>query len=119
LPGKAHKRALEAVQPPLPFPLIELRPGNGSGFINRDTANWRGAAKTLMLTRSRPRHKNGNCSAGRKNSAAVRNYAGCARFDTGKELSALAGACKPLRPFLNILLSGEKTSEQNFHRFQD
>jgi hypothetical protein len=111
LPNKAHKWALEAMQPLQPsllFRLIELHSDNGSEFINHNTINWRDGTKTLMLTRSRPHHKNDNCFVEQKNGAMVRNYVGYARFDTDKELSALVSVYKSLCPFLNFFCQGKK-----------
>ena len=111
LQNKAHKWALEAMQSlqaSLPFPLIELHSDNGGEFINRDTVNWRDVTKTLLLTRSRPHHKNDNCFVEQKNGAVVRNYVGYARFDTQEEFSALAEVYKSLCPFLNFFVHGKK-----------
>jgi len=111
LPNKAHKWALEsmqALQTSLPFPLIELHSDNGSEFINYDTVNWRDAAKTLLLTRSRPYHKNDNCFVEQKNGAVIRTYIGYARFDTPKEYAALAGVYKSLCPLLNFFIPTKK-----------
>ena len=111
LPNKAHKWALEAMQnlqTSLPFPLLELHSDNGGEFINRDTVNWRDVAKTLLLTRSRPRRKNDNCFVEQKNGAVVRNYVGYARFDTPKEYAALTRVYKSLCPLLNFFIPTKK-----------
>jgi hypothetical protein len=92
----------------LPIPLIELHSDNGGEFINRDTVNWRDAAKTLLLTRSRPYHKNDNCFVEQKNGAVIRTYIGYARFDTPKEYAALAGVYKSLCPLLNFFIPTKK-----------
>jgi hypothetical protein len=111
LPNKAHKWALEsmqALQSSLPFPLIELHSDNGGEFINRDTVNWRDAAKTLLLTRSRPYHKNDNCFVEQKNGAVIRIYVGYARFDTPKEHAALTRVYQSLCPLLNFFIPSKK-----------
>jgi len=111
LPNKAHRWALEsmqALQTSLPFPLLELHSDNGSEFINHDTVNWRDLAKTLLLTRSRPRHKNDNCFVEQKNGAVVRTYVGYARFDTPKEYAALARVYQSLCPLLNFFIPTKK-----------
>jgi len=111
LPNKAHAWALQsmqALQSSLPFPLLELHSDNGSEFVNRDTLNWRDIAKTLLLTRSRPRHKNDNCFAEQKNGAVVRNYVGYARFDTPDEYAALQRVYRSLCPLLNFFIPTKK-----------
>jgi len=118
LPNKAHKWALEAMQSlraSLPFPLVELHSDNGSEFINHDTVNWRDVTKTLLFTRSRPRHKNDNCFVEQKNGAVVRNYVGYARFDTDKELSAMAKVYKSLCPLLNFFIPEKKLLRKTAH----
>jgi hypothetical protein len=118
LPNKAHKWALEAMrslEALLPFPLLELHSDNGSEFINRDTVNWHNTAKTLLITRSRPHHKNDNCFAEQKNGAAVRNYVGYARFDTDKELAALVRVYKSLSPLLNFFIPNKKLLRKTIH----
>jgi len=111
LPNKAHKWALESMQALpslLPFPLIELHSDNGSEFINRDTINWRNVAKTILITRSRPHHKNDNCFAEQKNGAVVRSYVGYARFDTPQEYDALRRVYESLYPLLNFFIPSKK-----------
>jgi hypothetical protein len=103
---------LQGLQASLPFPLLELHSDNGSEFINRDTINWRDTVKTLLITRSRPHHKNDNCFAEQKNGAVVRNYVGYARFDTPRELSALATVYQSLAPLLNFFIPGKKLLEK-------
>ena len=92
----------------LPFPLIEIHSDNGCVFINHDTVNWRDVAKTILITRSRPHHKNDNCFAEQKNGAVVRTYLGYARFDTNKEFDALIKVYKLLYPLLNYFIPSKK-----------
>ena len=111
LPNKAHTwalRSMQSLQSSLPFPLLELHSDNGSEFVNRDTVNWRDVAKTLLLTRSRPRHKNDNCFVEQKNGAVVRNYIGFARFDSQEEYAALAKVYQSLCPLLNFFIPTKK-----------
>jgi hypothetical protein len=111
LPNKAHTWALQSMQTlqtSLPFPLLELHSDNGSEFVNRNTVNWRDITKTLLLTRSRPRHKNDNCFAEQKNGAVVRNYVGFARFDTPEEYAALQRVYRSLCPLLNFFIPSKK-----------
>ena len=117
LPNKAHKWALEsmqALQSSLPFPLIELHSDNGGEFINYDTVNWRDVTKTLLLTRSRPYHKNDNCFVEQKNGAVIRTYIGYARFDTPREYAALARVYQSLCPLLNFFIPTKKLVSKTF-----
>jgi hypothetical protein len=99
---------MQALQTPLPFPLIELHSDNGGEFINYDAVNWQDVAKTLLLTRSRPYHKNDNCFVEQENGAVIRAYIGYARFDTPKEYAAPAGVYKFLCPLLSFFIPAKK-----------
>jgi hypothetical protein len=111
LKNKAHKWTLESLQEiykSLPFKMRELHSDNGGEFINHDTIDWWHVTETLALTRSRPRHSNDNCYAEQKNNAFVRNYVGYYRYDTDKELAALAEVYRYLCPLVNFFTPNKK-----------
>jgi hypothetical protein len=111
LRNKAHKWTLEGLQEiykTLPFRMLELHSDNGSEFINHDTVDWWHVTETLALTRSRHHHKNDNCYAEQKNNAFVRNYVGYYRYDTDRELAALAEVYRHLCPLVNFFIPNKK-----------
>jgi hypothetical protein len=70
LPGKARRRTLDGlktVYASSPFPVRGFHGDNGPEFISRDTIGRRRLTGILLLTRSRPYHKNDNCFAEQKN----------------------------------------------------
>jgi hypothetical protein len=88
--------------------MLELHSDNGSEFVNHDTADWWHVTETLALTRSRSHHSNDNCYAEQKNNAFVRNYVSYYRYDTDKELAALAEVYRHLCPLLNFFVPNKK-----------
>ena len=61
----------------LPFELREVHPDNGSEFLNAHLLHFWGSKVTgVVLSRSRPYHKNDNRFVEQKNSTLVRHYLG-------------------------------------------
>ena len=74
----------------LPFPVLEIHPDNGSEFLNAHLVRfWKEMVKGVILSRSRPFHKNDNRFVEQKNSTLVRAYLGSARFDTAAQTKAI------------------------------
>jgi len=74
----------------LPFPVLEIHPDNGSEFLNAHLVHfWKERVKGVILSRSRPFHKNDNRFVEQKNSTLVRAYLGLARFDTAAQTNAI------------------------------
>jgi hypothetical protein len=74
----------------LPFPVLEIHPDNGSEFLNAHLVRfWKEMVKGVILSRSRPFHKNDNRFVEQKNSTLVRAYLGPARFDTAEQTKAI------------------------------
>ena len=74
----------------LPFPVLEVHPGNGSEFFNHHLLRfWKESAPGIQLSRSRPYEKNGNRFVEQKNSTLVRAYLGYGRLDTVAHTSAV------------------------------
>ena len=67
--------ALEHIQQQLSFPLLGLHPDDGSEFLNWHLLRW--CRQTgILLSRSRPEHKNDNCHVEQKNCTLVRRPIG-------------------------------------------
>lgn len=74
----------------LPFPVLEIHPDNGSEFLNDHLVRfWKEKVQGVILSRSRPFHKNDNRFVEQKNSTLVRAYLGSARFDTAAQTNAI------------------------------
>lgn len=74
----------------LPFPVIELHPDNGSEFFNHFLLRYlRKKLPHLLLSRSRPYHKNDNRFVEENNHSLLRAYLGHSRFDTLAHLQVL------------------------------
>jgi hypothetical protein len=91
--GRTH-RAMEAgsekIVRRLPFPIRELHPDNGSEFLNDYVLGFfKDRIKGLVLSRSRPYHKNDNRNVEQKNYSLVRAYLGYERLDTPAQSMAV------------------------------
>ena len=85
----------------LPFPLKGIDSDNGGEFINKGLLNWC-YKNHIQFTRSRSYHKNDNCFVEQKNDMTIRQQVGYYRFDSKRELAALAEVYKFLCPLLNF-----------------
>ena len=99
--------ALERIYGQLPFPLLGIHPDNGSEFINYHLVKYcEGDAEVgrppIILSRSRPHHKNDNAHVEQKNWTLVRRLIGYQRLDTPEQLVCLdALYTELLRPYNN------------------
>jgi hypothetical protein len=74
----------------LPFPVLEIHPDNGGEFLNAHLVRfWKENVNGVILSRSRPFHKNDNRFVEQKNATLVRAYLGSARFDTAAQTKAI------------------------------
>jgi hypothetical protein len=88
--GLATVDAFHRILARLPFPVLEIHPDNGSEFLNDHLLRfWQEKVKGVILSRSRPFHKNDNRFVEQKNSTLVRAYLGSARFDTAQQTKAI------------------------------
>ncbi len=74
----------------LPFPVREIHPDNGSEFFNHHLLRfWNSLEPKVLISRSRPYHKNDNRFVEQKNSTLVRAYLGYDRYDTVAQTLAI------------------------------
>lgn len=74
----------------LPFPVLEIHPDNGTEFFNHHMLRfWGHRVQGVVLSRSRPYHKNDNPRVEQKNSTLVRRYLGYDRLDTVEHVLAV------------------------------
>jgi hypothetical protein len=71
----------------LPFAVLEIHPDNGTEFFNDHLLRfWGHRVQGVVLSRSRPYHKNDNPRVEQKNSTLVRRYLGYDRLDTVEQV---------------------------------
>ncbi|HUZ90084.1 MAG TPA: hypothetical protein VMU49_09710 [Candidatus Acidoferrales bacterium] len=99
--------ALDRIYGQLPFPLLGIHPDNGSEFINYHLVKYcggdaEGGRPPIILSRSRPHHKNDNAHVEQKNWTLVRRLIGYQRLDILEQLAWLdALYTELLRPYNN------------------
>jgi len=99
--------ALRQVRAQIPFPMLGLHPDNGSEFLNWHLVTYcRGdegeGRRPILLSRSRPEHKNDNAHVEQKNWTLVRKLIGYQRLETPGHLAWLEGLyTELLRPYNN------------------
>ena len=79
---------LDNIKQRLPFRLLGLDPDNGSEFINWHLKRYC-EKNRIVLTRSRPYHKNDNAHVEQKNYAAIRQLVGYTRLEKKEQLAIL------------------------------
>jgi transposase InsO family protein len=104
----AVQRALEEIEPALPFPLRGIDSDNGSEFIN-----WHLKARCeqrgIQFTRGRPYKKDDNAHVEQKNWTHVRKLLGWDRYDSPQAVEALNQLYRhELRLWLNLYLPSVK-----------
>lgn len=91
--GRSEKETVLAFQRILqrcPIAVLELHPDNGSEFMNAHLIRYfREVVKDVVLTRSRPFHKNDNRFVEQKNATLVRAYLGNVRLDQRSQADQL------------------------------
>jgi transposase InsO family protein len=80
--------AMQRICRQLPFPLLGIHPDNGHEFLNRRLINWC-REEGILMSRSRPHHKNDNPHVEQKNWTLVRRLIGYQRLDTDWQLTWL------------------------------
>jgi hypothetical protein len=74
----------------MPFEVLEVHPDNGSEFFNDHLRRfWKERAPGVLLSRSRPYHKNDNPFVEQRNADPVRAYLGYDRLDTVEQTQAV------------------------------
>jgi hypothetical protein len=99
--------ALDRLRAQLPFPLLGIHPDNGSEFLNAHLFKYcQGDPElgrpAILLSRSRPHHKNDNAHVEQKNWTLVRRLIGYQRLDTSAQRDWLDALYTDLlRPYNN------------------
>lgn len=119
------KEALKEIRKVIPFSLIEIRPDNGSEFINHNLFQY--CKDTgLAMTRSRSERKNDNCYVEQKNFDTVHKLVGYDRPQThAQRLLALGEIPKAIKKIVSehlaslnpLKLAGQAINLQNCRFF--
>jgi len=93
--------AVKRIREQLPFELLGIHPDNGNEFLNWHLIKWCRDEK-ILISRSRPEHKNDNAHVEQKNWTLVRKLIGYERLDTPTQLEWLDRLYTDLlRPYNN------------------
>jgi len=99
----------------LPFPVLEIHPDNGSEFFNHHLLRfWGHRVRDVILTRSRPYHKNDNPRVEQKNSTLVRRYLGYDRLDTVEQVLAVNRFYDKMWVYYNLFQPVMHLAEKEF-----
>ena len=84
------RAAFRSILAHLPFPVLQIHPDNGGEFFSDHMMRfWENEVEGVLLSRSRPHHKNDNPRVEQKNSTLVRAYLGHDRLDSVCQVIAL------------------------------
>ena len=104
----------------LPFPVRQLHPDNGSEFLNAHLYRfWNEAIEGLILSRSRPFHKNDNRFVEQKNATLVRAYLGHDRLDSVAQTHAVNELYDQMWLFYNFFQPVMRLREKTFVTSED
>lgn len=103
----ATRESLARIKEELPFPLRGLHPDTGSEFINWFVKDWCDA-EGIVLSRSRPAHKNDNAYVEQKNGHVVRRFLGYTRIDERRAIPVMNRLYSVLATYLNHFVPSRK-----------
>lgn len=105
------------VEASLPFGLLGVDSDNGGEFINHHLVAYLGQRqKPVLLTRSRPYHKNDNARVEQRNWTHVRQHFGYERYDNPAVAPLINALCKgPLGQLHNHFLPTHQLQEKRRH----
>ena len=107
----ATKESLAHIESVLPWKMLEVHPDTGSEFINWNLKGWCDM-NDIIMTRSRPNHKNDNANVEERNGHIVRKYIGYVRFDCPEVVDALNAVYEILNPYLNHFVASKRLLEK-------
>jgi hypothetical protein len=105
------QKSLSYIESLLPWSMIEVHPDTGSEFINWHMKGWCDTKKILM-SRSRPNHKNDNMHVEERNGHIIRKYIGYIRLDCKEAVEALNDVYAVLCPYLNHFIPSRRLIEK-------
>jgi len=107
----ATKESLSYIKLILLWILLEVHPDTGSEFINWYLKDWCDA-NNIVMSRSRPNHKNDNMHVEERNGHIIRKYIGYTRLDCKEAVTALNDVYDVLCPYLNHFIASRRIIEK-------
>jgi hypothetical protein len=114
------EKALRSIEDILPFPILSLQSDCGTEFLNYQIMKYlQGRPRPVIMTRSRPYHKNDNAQVEQKNFTHVRQVFGYDRI----EVEALVALMNEIyrdywNPLHNFFLPSMRLKEKERHGSQ-
>jgi hypothetical protein len=108
----ATQESLAFIKKSLPWNLLEVHPDTGSEFINWHMKGWCDT-NNIVMTRSRPNHKNDNMHVEERNGHIVRKWIGYMRFDCKEAVATLNDVYAVLNPYLNHFIASRRLIEKS------
>lgn len=91
--------------------MLEVHPDTGSEFINWHLKDWCDTNE-IVMSRSRPNHKNDNMHVEERNGHIIRKYIGYTRLDCKEAVNALNNVYAVLCPYLNHFVASRRIIEK-------
>lgn len=107
----ATRESLSYIKSVLPWNMLEVHPDTGSEFINWNLKTWCDT-NNIMMSRSRPNHKNDNMHVEERNGHIIRKYIGYTRLDCKEAVVALNNVYAVLCPYLNHFVASKRIVEK-------
>ncbi|MEI7513651.1 MAG: hypothetical protein WCJ74_03475 [bacterium] len=108
---EATQQSLSYIQAKLPWNMIEVHPDTGSEFINWLMKGWCDI-QGIVMSRSRPNHKNDNMHVEERNGHIIRKWIGYIRLDCKETVDALNAVYEVLSPYLNHFVASKRIAEK-------
>jgi hypothetical protein len=102
---------VEVVRDRLPFQLQSIHPDSGGEFINWHLKDWCDK-NGIIMTRSRPNHKNDNAYVEQKNGHVIRRFLGYTRIDCREAVPVMNEFYRVLGLYLNHFIPSRKCVEK-------
>jgi hypothetical protein len=107
----ATQESLAYLKSKLPWPMLEVHPDTGSEFINFVMKTWCDL-NNILMSRSRPNHKNDNMHVEERNGHVNRKFVGYTRLDCIETVPALNDLYEVLCPYLNHFVASKRVIEK-------
>ena len=108
---EATQQSLSYIKSMLPWNMLEVHPDTGSEFINWLMKNWCDT-QNIVMSRSRPNHKNDNMHVEERNGHIIRKWIGYIRLDCKETVDALNAVYEVLSPYLNHFVASKRVIEK-------
>ena len=107
----ATQQSLAYIKSVLPWTMLEVHPDTGSEFINFVMKTWCDL-NNILMSRSRPNHKNDNMHVEERNGHIIRKYVGYTRLDCIQTVKVLNDLYEVLCLYLNHFVASKRVIEK-------